>query len=217
MAPSRSALEVSGVLLSVGAWLCSLSTALMSSWLTLSTELLPTESFELGLWKTCVVRDLGSLECRPYDSFLGLPPDVKLARILMCVTLAAGLLGFLLAIPGTQLVNSCHGHKRTMKTAGGALCLAAGILGLVPVSYVAHLTVVRFFDESLPEVVPRWEFGGALFCGWTAGLLHLLAGTLLLASCLCVQQENRNTRAPRIPLVRMHRGRPSIRTGSEYV
>lgn len=207
----------------MGAWLCSLATTLMSTWLTFSTELLPTESYELGLWETCVVQDLGMLECRPYNSVLGLPPDIKLARILMCMTLAVGLLGLLLAIPGMQVVNSFHGRpdhhhcKRAMKTAGGALCLSAGILGLIPVSYMAHLAVLRYFDESVPEVAPRWEFGDALFCGWTAGVLHLLAGTLLLTSCLCVHKENCNTPAPPIPMMRVHPGWPSTRTRSEYV
>ncbi|XP_051284149.1 putative claudin-24 [Dicentrarchus labrax] len=222
MDPSVQALELSGVFFSVAAWLCSLATTLMSTWLTLSTELLPTESYELGLWETCVVQELGVLECRPYDGLLGLPHDIKLARILMCVALAAGLLGVLLAIPGMRVVNSCHDRledlrcKRTLKAAGGVLCLVAGILGLVPVSYIAHLTVVRFFDESVPEVVPRWEFGDALFCGWTAGVLHLVAGTLLLTSCLCLQRENCD--APvHIPLGKVHPGQTSIWNRSEYV
>ncbi|XP_069376544.1 putative claudin-24 [Paralichthys olivaceus] len=196
MDPRSVALELLGVLVSGVAWLCSLATTLMSTWLTLSTELLPSESFELGLWETCVVQDLGGLECRPYDGLLGLPPDIKLARILMCVTLGAGLLAVMLAIPGMHLVNSCGGQrddlrcKRSLKVASGVLCLLAGFLGLVPVSYIAHLTVVRFFDESIPDVVPRWEFGDALFCGWMAGFLHLVAGTLLLTSCLRLRSEN---------------------------
>ncbi|XP_054479671.1 putative claudin-24 [Anoplopoma fimbria] len=222
MDPSIPALELSGVLICGGAWLCSLATTLMSTWLTLSTDLLPTESYELGLWESCVVQDHGALECRPYDSLLGLPPDIKLARILMCVTLAAGLLGLLLAIPGMHLVNSCydpledHRRKRALKMAAAVLCLVSGVLGLIPVSYIAHLTVLRFFDESLPEVVPRWEFGDALFCGWTAGVLHLVAGTLLLTSCLFLQMENCNAPAP-IPVVRVMPGQPPIRTRSEYV
>ncbi|XP_023252207.1 putative claudin-24 [Seriola lalandi dorsalis] len=222
MDSSVCALELLGVFFSAGAWICSLATTLMSTWLTLSTELLPTESYELGLWETCVVQDLGGLECRPYDSLLGLPPDIKLARILMCVTLGAGMLGLLLAIPGIHLVNSCHGRlddlrcKRALKMAGGVLCLVAGILGLIPVSYIAHLTVVRFFDESVPDVVPRWEFGDALFCGWTAGFLHLVAGTLLLTSCMCLQKDSCDIPVP-IPLVGAQPGRPFIRTRSEYV
>ncbi|KAM3857056.1 putative claudin-24 [Diretmus argenteus] len=216
------ALELLGVFFSTVAWLCSLATTLMSTWLTLSTDLLPTESYELGLWETCVVQDLGALECRPYDSLLGLPPDIKLARILMCLTVATGLLGLFLTIPGMYVVNSCDQRledlkcKRVMKMIGGVLCLAAGILGLIPVSYIAHLTVLRFFDETVPEVVPRWEFGDALFCGWTAGFLHLVAGALLLTSCLCQQEDNCTMPVP-IPLVRLHSTNSSRRTRCEYV
>lgn len=64
MDPGVCVLELLGVFFSTAAWLCSLATTLMSTWLTLSTDLLPTESYELGLWETCVVQDLGSLECR---------------------------------------------------------------------------------------------------------------------------------------------------------
>ncbi|XP_062869340.1 putative claudin-24 [Trichomycterus rosablanca] len=187
-------LELLGVFLSLSAWLCSLTTTLMSQWLTLSTDLLPAESYELGLWETCVVQELGILECRPYDSLLGLPPDIRLARILMCTTLATGLMSLSFAIPGIYLVNSCKGTetlqaKRTLKMFGGVLCFATGVLVVIPVSYVAHLTVLRFFDETVPDVVPRWEFGCALFWGWTASLLHVVAGSLLITSCLYLQNE----------------------------
>lgn len=190
--PSVCALELSGVLICGGAWLCSLATALVPTWLTLSTDLLPAERYQLGLWGTCVVQDLGVLECRPHGGLLGLPPDIRLCRILMCVALAAGLLALLLAVPGLHLVNSCQSlrgppedrrRKRALKAAGGALSLAAGVLGLVPVSHIAHLAAARFFDASVPEVSPRWEMGGALFLGWTAAVLHLAAGMLLLTSC----------------------------------
>ncbi|XP_060888931.1 putative claudin-24 [Labrus mixtus] len=215
------ALELTGVLIGGGAWLCSLATTLMTSWLTLSTELLPTESYQLGLWETCVVQDLGGLECRPYDSLLGLPPDIRLARILMVLTLWAGLLGLLLAIPGLHAIACCperttSRHKRVLKGVGGALGLVAGVLGLVPVSYMAHLTVLRFFDESVPEVVPRWEFGDALFCGWTGAVLHLGGGALLISSCLYLQRETRNPTTP-IPLVRVPPVPPPFRTRTEYV
>ncbi|KAJ3584174.1 hypothetical protein NHX12_014670 [Muraenolepis orangiensis] len=181
-------LELLGVLVSIGAWLLCLATTFMSTWLTLSTELLPSESYQLGLWETCVVQDHGTHECRPYNSLLGLPPDIKLARILMCVAVATGLLAWLLAVPGVHLVTACDPRledpevKRVMKRVAGALGLATGALGLLPVSHVARLTAERFFDRSVPVLVPRWEFGAALFCGWVAGVLHLGAGVLLLVS-----------------------------------
>lgn len=222
MDPSIHALELLGVFLSAAAWLCSLATTLMSTWLTLSTELLSTESYQLGLWETCVVQELGILECRPYDGLLGLPQDITLARVFMCLALSSGLLGLLLAIPGMHVINSCRGQledlrcKRGMKVAGGTLCLVAGILGLVPVSYIAHITVLRFFDETMPDMVPRWEFGDALFCGWTAGFLHLVAGTLLLASCFCLQRDNCITPVP-IPVGTVQPSWTHIKTKTEYV
>lgn len=222
MDQSICVLELLGVFFSAVAWLASLTTTLMSTWLTLSTELLATETYQLGLWETCVVQELGGLECRPYNSLLGLPQDIMLARTLMCVSLAVGLLGFLLAIPGLHLVNSCHGQvedlrcKRGLKMAGGVLCLVAGILGLIPVSYIAHVAVMRFFDETVPEMIPRWEFGDALFCGWTAGLVYLVAGTLLLISCLHLQNQNCNIPVPS-PMMGVPLGIPYMKTRSEYV
>uniref|UniRef100_A0A673BMR3 Claudin n=1 Tax=Sphaeramia orbicularis TaxID=375764 RepID=A0A673BMR3_9TELE len=200
-----------GVLVLGGAWLCSLATTLMSTWLTMCPDLLPTVTFELGLWEACVIHEGGTQGCQPHSSLLGLPPDIQLARILMCLSLAAGLLALLVAVPGMTGVKSCGERlrwKRALRTAGGALGLAAGVLGLAPVSYVAHLTVERFFDESVPEVMPRWEFGDAMFCGWTAGVLHLLAGTLLLASGRCAGGDDWSRPAP------VSAGYPKTRTGT---
>ncbi|XP_061083086.1 putative claudin-24 [Conger conger] len=215
------ALELAGTFLSTVAWLCTLASTVTSQWLTLSTSLLPTESYELGLWETCVVQELGATQCRPYSSQLGLPPDIRLARALMCTALGSGLLGLTLAVPGLHLVHSCRGlraqeAKRASKLLGGVFCLAAGVVGLVPVCYMAHLTVLRFFDESMPDVVPRWEFGSALFCGWAAGILHLLAGALLVGSALFCQGRPRIEPTPlQTPVSRAaHR---SSGTKSEYV
>ncbi|XP_071369015.1 putative claudin-24 [Centroberyx affinis] len=188
------ALELLGMFVYVGAWLCALATTIMPQWLTMSTELLAIESYELGLWETCVVQEVGGMECRSYDSLLGLSYDLKLARIFMCISLATGLLGILLAIPGLYLVNSCKGQggyrtKRMLTVTGGVLGMLAGVLCLIPVSYVAHLAVLQFFDETVPDVVPRWEFGDALFCGWVGGFLLIVAGLLLVSSCLCSQTE----------------------------
>lgn len=188
------ALELLGMLVYIGAWLCALATTILPQWLTMSTALLPIESFELGLWETCVVQDVGGMECRSYDSLLGLSSDLKLARILMCASLAVGMLGILVTIPGLYLVNSCKEHdgcrsKRTLTITGGVLGMVSGVLCLIPVSYMAHLAVIHFFDEKVPDVVPRWEFGDALFCGWAAGFLLIVAGLLIVTSCLCSQVE----------------------------
>uniref|UniRef100_W5NMN6 Claudin n=2 Tax=Lepisosteidae TaxID=7915 RepID=W5NMN6_LEPOC len=186
--------ELLGMFFSVAAWLCLLATTFMS-WLTLSTDLLQTESYQLGLWESCVIQDLGGMECRGYDSLLGLPHDIKLARILMCTAIAIGVLGLLLPIPGLYLVKTCKGHegersKRILKVLGGLFSCLAGVICLVPVSLMAHETVLRFWDETLPDIVPRFEFGDALFCGWAAGFLHIVGGILLISSYCCFRQNS---------------------------
>ncbi|KAM9828722.1 putative claudin-24 [Syngnathus typhle] len=205
MDPRIRALELLGVALSACAWIFTLAATFRSAWLTLSTELLPMESYELGLWETCVVQDVqGALLCQRYDSPLALPRDIKLARVLVCAALCAGLLVLALAIPGLHAVNVCVDgqSKKVMKMCSGALSVGCAALMLVPVSYVAHAAALRYFDESVPDVAPRWEFGDALFCGWTAGVLHLLAGTALLASCASLK----NHHAHAGPLDRLQQG-----------
>ncbi|XP_055362056.1 putative claudin-24 [Betta splendens] len=213
-----SALELLGLFVSIVAWLCTLSSTLMPSWLNLNTDLLPIENFYVGLWGTCVIQDMGDgNECRLYDSMLDLPLDIMLARILMCVAVALGVLGLLLTIPGLHQVKCFHGQsgaKRGLRMAGGVLCLLDGLLVLIPVSYIAHLTLIRFFDETLPDIYERWEFGEALFCGWAAGFLYLVAGTLLLVSCVHLKDEQ-----PDLPGARPMMGPPPrpFTSRSQYI
>ncbi|KAK7915764.1 hypothetical protein WMY93_011525 [Mugilogobius chulae] len=167
---------------------------ILPQWLTMSTALLPVESYDLGLWETCVVQDVGGMECRAYDSLLGLSRDLKMARMFMCASLGAGLLGILVTIPGLYIIKTCKeqegvGTKRALTVIGGVLGIVAGVLCLIPVCYMAHLAVVHFFDEKVPDVVPRWEFGEALYCGWVGGFLLIGAGLVLIFSGSCSPQE----------------------------
>uniref|UniRef100_A0A8C0SME4 Uncharacterized protein n=1 Tax=Canis lupus familiaris TaxID=9615 RepID=A0A8C0SME4_CANLF len=60
---------------------------------------------------------------------------------------------------------------------GGGRGPGPGVLG-------GPRTVREFWDETVPEIVPRWEFGEALFLGWFAGFFLLLGGGLLnCAAC----------------------------------
>ncbi|XP_013856499.1 putative claudin-24 [Austrofundulus limnaeus] len=194
MATSACSLELLGLLIYIGAWLCALATTILPQWLTMSTSLLPVESFDQGLWETCVVQDGGDTECRSYDTLLGLSNHLKLARIFMCTSLAVGVLGILVATPGLSLINSCGRYggsqtKRALTITGGVLGMVSGVLCLIPICYTAHLAVTHFFDETVPDAVPRWEFGDALFCGWAAGFLLIVAGLVMVTSCTCLQVE----------------------------
>lgn len=192
--PCSAILELLGMAVGVGAWLCSLGATIMPNWLTLSTELLVVESYEVGLWESCVVQEGAVTECRAFESLLGLSLNLTLARICMCISDAIGILGLLIAVPGLRLVKSCGGSqgwrvKRGIKITAGVMGLTAGILELFPVSNVAHETVLKFHDHTVPHTVPRWEFGDALFIGWAAGFFHIISAVLFFVSC-CGSEEN---------------------------
>ncbi|TRY58424.1 hypothetical protein DNTS_002051 [Danionella cerebrum] len=186
--PCTVALELLGMLVASGGWFCSLAATIMPQWLSRSTELFAAGSYEQGLWEVCVVQEMAGIECRPYDTILGLDPTLMLARILMCMSDATGLLGILLAIPSMSQIKCCKGSegrkiKRGLKISAAVFLCIAGLLVLTPISYVAHDTVMRFFDETVPHVVPRSEFGDALFIGWASGLLYIVSGVLWFSSC----------------------------------
>lgn len=172
-----------GFLLLLGASLLSL-TSLLAPWLSLATDLLPAERFDLSLWRGCVVHNGGPLQCRPHPGLLALPPHLLWARVLTGASLGFSLLALLLTAPGLQVVHSWGSRqKRVLLGVGGGLSLVAGLLVLVPVSHVARLASLSRFDPSLPPVAPRWEKGGALYSGWVAAGMHLGAGALLIATC----------------------------------
>ncbi|XP_048011291.1 claudin-22-like [Megalobrama amblycephala] len=187
--PCTVALEILGMLIGMGGWFCSLAATIMPKWLLLSTELMVLVSFEQGLWESCVFHEVVGTECRPYDTILGLEPTWMLVRVLMCLSDATCLFGLLLAIPAMSRINCCKSEegRRTKQglkiTAAVFLCIA-GLLVLTPVSYVAHDAVMKFSDETTPHVLSRSEFGYALFVGWAAGILDIVAAVMLLfTSC----------------------------------
>lgn len=189
MALAVSALtQLAGLVLSVLGWVSAVVTAYLPRWKSLSLELNEMESWTLGLWQACVVQEEVGMECKDFDSFLALPLELRAARVLMFLSHALGLLGLLASGCGldcSRVGEGRRGRKRRLLALGGALSWAAGAVVLVPVSWVAHMTVREFWDETVPEVVPRWEFGEALFLGWFAGSALLLGGCLVTGAACC--------------------------------
>ncbi|KAG8508365.1 Claudin-22 [Galemys pyrenaicus] len=183
----RAIMQFVGLLLSLLGWVLSIITTYLPQWKSLNLELNEMENWTLGLWQACVVQEEGGLECKTFDSFLALPAELRVSRILMFLSNGLGFLGLLASGSGLDCLRVAEGQqalKKRLLVAGGVLLWAAGVAVLAPVSWVAHGTVQAFWDETLPEVVPRWEFGDALFLGWFAGFFLLLGGCLLsCAAC----------------------------------
>ncbi|KAG8519761.1 putative claudin-25 [Galemys pyrenaicus] len=188
--------------------LCSLVALCLPQWLTLSSGLLESERYFLGLWQTCVTQDTGDSVCQASSGQGDLTANLLVARILMCVACVTGSLGLVAVLLGViwprdrAHLGSCL--ERGADAAGGALLCLAGVATLVPVSYIAHVTLQRFWGPESPTNTPRWEFGSAMFSGWIGGFLLVTGGLLLIVSRLCARRlaENLTSFPPKLDFSR---------------
>ncbi|KAJ1215579.1 hypothetical protein NDU88_003187 [Pleurodeles waltl] len=101
-----------------------------------------------------------------------------------------GLLGLIFATCGLDCLKcGGKGTKKRLLLLAAVMFYGAGITTLVPVSWVAYIAVKEFWDEDTPELVPRWEFGEALFMGWFGGFFLILGGMLLMCSACCTRSQ----------------------------
>ncbi|XP_058380929.1 putative claudin-24 [Diceros bicornis minor] len=186
----RVAMQFVGLLLSLLGWVLSIITTYLPHWKNLNLDLNEMENWTMGLWQTCVIQEEVGRQCKDFDSFLALPAELRISRILMFLSNGLGLLGLLVSGFGLDCLRIGERQpalKKRLLILGGLLFWTAGITALVPVSWVAHMTVQEFWDETVPEIVPRWEFGEALFIGWFAGLFLVLGGCLLNCAACSMQ------------------------------
>ncbi|XP_007117293.3 putative claudin-25 [Physeter macrocephalus] len=184
--------QLGGLLLSLPGWLCSCVTTVLPQWKTLNLELNETETWIIGLWEVCVDQEEVATVCKAFESFSSLPLELQASRILMVASHGLGLLGLPLSGFGAQ----CFQFHRIRWVFQRWLCLLGGTLEasalatpLFPVSWVAYATIQDFGDDSVPEIVPWWEFGDALYLGWAAGVF-LALGRLLLIFSACLGKED---------------------------
>ncbi|XP_051847254.1 putative claudin-25 [Antechinus flavipes] len=185
-------IQLGALLLSLLGWICSCVTTAVPLWKNLSLELNEMESWSMGLWGVCVIQEEGAVVCKTFESFLALPQEFRASRILMLASNGLGFLGFLFSSLGSdcfQLQGVSWGLKKWLRFLAGVLVEVAAASTLFPVSWVAYSTVQDFWDEHVPEIVPRWEFGEALFLGWFAGVFLAVSGLLLICSTWLANDE----------------------------
>lgn len=191
--PSSTKTQLGGLFLAFFGWVSSCVTTIVPLWKNLNLELNELEVWNMGLWHACVIQEEGAAECKAYDSLLALPLVLRLARIFMIASNGLGFLAFFLSLWGLNCLKTGNEDvelKRRLGVVGGIIFCLSGILTLVPVSWVAHNTVQEFWDETVPPIVPRWEFGEALFLGWFAGFFLLVGGLLFICST-CSQETQK--------------------------
>lgn len=187
--------------LTFSGWVTSLVTTFLPLWKTMNSDLNEVENWFSGLWHMCLYTDEVAIQCKAYDSILGLPADLQISRVLMSVSIGAGSLALLVVFPGLDGVDACVERpqlKRRILVLGGVLAWLSGLTTLAPVSIVAYTTVVEFWDQGFPDVMPRWEYGEAMFSGWFGGLTLVIGGTLFFVA-VCMGDFNRRLREPNSP------------------
>uniref|UniRef100_A0A8C3YQ27 Claudin 25 n=1 Tax=Catagonus wagneri TaxID=51154 RepID=A0A8C3YQ27_9CETA len=197
---SRGKAQLGGLLLSVLGWVCSCVTTVLPQWRTLSLELNQMETWAMGLWEACVDQEEVATVCQAFESFLALPRWLQAPRVLMVSSHGLGLPGLLLSGFGAECFRCCRFRytlKRRLCLLGGTLEVSASATTLLAVSWVAYSTIQDFWDDSVPEIVPRWELGGALYLGWAAGIFLALGGLLVIFSA-CPGQDAPSPR-PAVP------------------
>ncbi|XP_013920945.1 PREDICTED: claudin-22-like [Thamnophis sirtalis] len=176
-----TSVQLSGLVVSLFGWVLSCVTTYVPLWKSLNLELNDLEIWNMGLWQTCISQAV--LQCENYASLLALPLEIKISRVLMVTSNGLGFLAFALALLGSDcLKTSDPRQKRHFGITGGILFCVSGVTTLVPISWVAYNTVQDFWDQTVPDVVPRWEFGDALFLGWFAAFFLLLGGCLVIGA-----------------------------------
>jgi len=195
-------MQRTALFVTVGGLVTSLITAFIPLWKTMNSDLNEMENYYSGLWHMCIFTEEVGVQCKSYESTLALPGDLQVSRVLVVVSIATGALATLLACAVMEGVEVCRGRpglRRTLLIVSGVLCWVSGLTTLAPVSIVAYTTVVEFWDENVPDVVPRWEFGEAMFSGWFGGLALVIGGTLFFVGVCMGDFDNRVPSPPNTP------------------
>ncbi|XP_039474774.1 claudin-4-like [Oreochromis aureus] len=135
-----------------------------------------------GLWKICTIYTTGKMECVGYEVVAPLVDDTtKATRALVIIAILSGIFGILLGVAGNKRTNfmSDDGQKRKVGFASGVVFIIAGFLVLIPVCWIANITIrdsYKLRNDSNVSI----KLGASLYIGWfTTGFLFLAGGLLL--------------------------------------
>ncbi|XP_028313443.1 putative claudin-24 [Gouania willdenowi] len=208
-------MQRSAVFVTFGGLVTSLFTTFLPFWKTMNSDLNEVENWFSGLWHTCLYTEEVGIQCKAYESIMGLPMDLQISRVLMSLSISTGVLAMMTAFPALEGVDMCvrqPATKRHFLILSGVLSWVSGISTLAPVSIVAYTTVVEFWDQGFPDVMPRWEYGEAMFSGWFGGLALVTGGTLFFVAVCMGDFDLRPPSVPNSPRLHHQRSHPYMKT-----
>ncbi|XP_069817196.1 claudin-5 [Dendropsophus ebraccatus] len=179
-------LEIFGLSLSIIGWVGVILACALPMWQVtafIDNQIVTAQFHWEGLWMTCVIQSTGQMQCKVYDSILGLRPEVQAARALTVLAAILGIIALLVTVLGAQCTVCFQGTnvKSRMLLAGGVMYIVDGLLVLIPLCWTANIVIRDFFNPHVPNSNKR-EMGAALYVGWAATALLLLGGVLICLS-----------------------------------
>ncbi|XP_063002578.1 claudin-4-like [Elgaria multicarinata webbii] len=183
---ASQALQLGGLALSSLGGLGAVLACALPMWKVtafIGSNIIVAQVFWEGLWMNCVYESTGQMQCKVYDSLLDLPADLQTARALVMVSIAASVLALLVGVTGAQCTRCVEGRsaKAKVSAVAGAAFILAGLVLLIPVSWLASNIVSDFYNPLVPEALKR-ELGVSLYVGWAASALSVSGGATLCCS-----------------------------------
>ncbi|KAM7412767.1 hypothetical protein PAMA_020241 [Pampus argenteus] len=181
----RAKLEILAIILGFIGLVGTITVTALPMWRVsafIGANLIVMEELWEGLWMTCYRQGDIKMQCKVYDSQLSLSPELQAARGLMCVSIVLVVLSLIVTGCGTKKSNCCADNMKSKNITlafAGCLYLLSCLTTLIPVSWVGHTVIRKFYNSAVPDSQKR-ELGEALFIGWgTSGVL-LITGIILL-------------------------------------
>ncbi|KPP58402.1 claudin 25-like [Scleropages formosus] len=180
-----TAVEVTGFVLCVAAWLLSGMALANDYWKVSSfsgSVITSARQYE-NLWHSCAESSTGITNCRDFESMLSLSAYMQACRALMIISMILGLIGVIASIMGlkcTKISSSADDTKAKMATTSGAIYILSGLCVLTAVSWYASRVVQDFNNPFYFDL--KYELGAGLYMGWGAAGLSMVGGAFLCCS-----------------------------------
>ncbi|XP_027019598.2 claudin-like protein ZF-A9 [Tachysurus fulvidraco] len=180
-------LQMLGTTLGVLGWLGTILACALPLWRVtafIGNNIVTAQVVWEGLWMTCVVQSTGQMQCKVYDSMLALSSDLQASRAILVIAPLVSLLAILASIAGNKCTNCLEQSsvKTRVATVAGVLFLVAGVLSLVPPSWMANAVIRDFYNPLVAQSQKR-ELGASIFICWGAAALTMIGGGLMCSSC----------------------------------
>ncbi|XP_058854084.1 claudin-3-like isoform X2 [Acipenser ruthenus] len=153
-------LEILGIALSVIGWLGSMVACILPMWKVaafIGQNIVVAQVIWEGLWMNCVVQSTGQMQCKVYDSLLGLPEDLQAARAMTIVSILLAIVGIMVFVAGAKCTNCMEDEARKPKItiSSGVIFIISGMLQLIPVSWSANVITMDFYEPLLGDSQKR--------------------------------------------------------------